>query len=257
MRFAVVCVLLCSLAVLATGLSREYDKCIQLPNSANIDFRLYYSVEGASIAFALYGNFSGWMAVGISTDGSMTSSGDGSDVMLGYVNDDECSEGCLNDYWVTSKSGSPPVKLDTSVEGTSDVTLVAGGEDDGITTIEWSRLLDTGDNVTDRVIDPNSEISLIYACNIGTVPSSTSSFVQHSDGTNHNYAITLATQTSTCTAPTPDGDDGEDGDDGDDGDDGKEDGGDATVLSSLLSLVTSTMIEVMAPWLLAAIIRLI
>ncbi|KAL6071461.1 hypothetical protein QOT17_006183 [Balamuthia mandrillaris] len=151
--------------------------------------------DNRTIELALESSATGWSAIGLSTDGTMTSSGRGSDIMLGWISDpvvreegetspegparrqeaeEDCSSGCLHDYWVERKFPTPPVRMDEQwgEGGRADLLLVAAEESDGMTSFEWDRALDTGDTVADRVIDPSvetfgerlSRFSLAYAC---------------------------------------------------------------------------------------------
>ncbi|KAL6074888.1 hypothetical protein QOT17_003961 [Balamuthia mandrillaris] len=136
------------------------------------------SSDDRIIELALESSATGWSAIGLSADGTMTSSGRGSDVMLGWISDpivmeegdtsaqgpanrqeEDCSSGCLHDYWVERKFPSPPVMMDEQwgEGGRADLLLVAAEEADGMTSFEWDRALDTGDTVADRVIDPSVE----------------------------------------------------------------------------------------------------
>ncbi|KAL6048065.1 LPXTG-motif cell wall-anchored protein [Balamuthia mandrillaris] len=237
-----------SCVLLSSGLSREYDRCVQLrtpTTGSKLDYRLHWTLEEdeVTIAFALEANVPGWIAIGISADGSMTSSGAGSDIMLGYVDDGDCSEGCVNDYWVVTKTGSPPVKLDDRVGGNQSLTFVAGSEVDGVTAIEFTRLLDTGDDVTDHVIDPSSATHIIFAAHTQLDPTSPSEFLQHIAGTNDVRTITFDSEESDCASTPIEGGDGdedgtEDGSaDGSEDGDGTEDGGDGSGSSALNSFL--------------------
>ena len=50
----------------------------------------------------MYGIAAGWIALGFSTDGSMSSNGEGSDIVMGYL--DPQNEGQANDYFALSRS---------------------------------------------------------------------------------------------------------------------------------------------------------
>ena len=80
-----------------------YTGCIVLDTAT--DFRLWWrTLPNARIELAMYARVSGYMSIGLSTDGSMHSSGAGSDVMLAWVSaSGACSFGCVSDQWATAR----------------------------------------------------------------------------------------------------------------------------------------------------------
>ncbi|KAL6049040.1 hypothetical protein QOT17_020710 [Balamuthia mandrillaris] len=166
--------------------------------------------DNRTLELALESSARGWSAIGISTDGTMTSSGEGSDVMLGWISDpvdggegsaveqskrqdeqEDCSSGCINDYWVETKFPNPPVKMDEQwgEGGRPNLLLVAAEEADGMTIFEWDRPLDTGDVVADRVIDPSVETFVIFAANEEEKPENSTFFLQHTGLTYSRVSI--------------------------------------------------------------------
>eukprot|EP01125_Pyxidicula_operculata_P003240 TRINITY_DN1373_c0_g1_i2.p1 TRINITY_DN1373_c0_g1~~TRINITY_DN1373_c0_g1_i2.p1 ORF type:complete len:947 (+),score=217.37 TRINITY_DN1373_c0_g1_i2:202-2841(+) len=83
----------------------------------------------------------------------MGESDNGSDIFLGYVKN---GAPFMRDYWVT---GMVKPQLDTI----QNVNLVGGAEQSGKTTLRFSRLLDTGDTLQDRVISKETSPYLIWA----------------------------------------------------------------------------------------------
>ena len=62
-------------------------------------------------------------------------------MVLGFVSDGETT---VFDLFSTGDFG--PHSLDTELGGTDDILEFGGSEDNGFTTIEFKRLLDTGDS---------------------------------------------------------------------------------------------------------------
>jgi hypothetical protein len=93
-----------------------------------------YTVQGDTISVGLKARTSGWVAIALGT-----AHGD-SDVILGYVSNGQVT---ILDTNHASKAGLHQLDVDTG--GTNDVTIVGGGEINGITTLEFTRKLVTGD----------------------------------------------------------------------------------------------------------------
>jgi len=90
-----------------------------------------------------------------------------SDIILGYVNNDG-SFG-INDYWAFTEGVTP--SLDISLGGFNNLINTWGSRVNGITTIWFTRLLDTGDQY-DRVITRFGTLNFIYAWGSGNTPGS-------------------------------------------------------------------------------------
>lgn len=84
----------------------------------------------------------GWVSLGIADNPSMKNA----DYITGWVIG---ANTYLYDTWSIGESLPP---ADTERGGKNDVTLVRGEEKGGVTTIVFSRLLDTGDKVADTAI---------------------------------------------------------------------------------------------------------
>ena len=91
----------------------------------------------------------------------------GSDIALGWVDSSAVPTAVVQDYHAfTDKNNGP--QLDTLTGGANDVTVVAGEHSsaDGITTLEFSRKLDTGDAAADVVVDTSgAEMHVLWAYN--------------------------------------------------------------------------------------------
>jgi hypothetical protein len=107
------------------------------------------TVTGDDVTFVVtYAASTGWFALGVSSDGSMTSAGDGSDVVV-------CdSAGAAKRYWITSKS--PPTG-GVAVDGATCV--FAGGK--GVLT--FTRALKASGDKQRDMLGAGSETTLIYA----------------------------------------------------------------------------------------------
>jgi len=83
----------------------------------------------------------------------------GADAMIGWV---DGSNTIIYDYRITARAvGCDGVCPDTEQGGTDDILNPSGVQSGGVTTLSWSRKLDTGDN-EDEVID-ESTIPIVFA----------------------------------------------------------------------------------------------
>ncbi|KAL6067867.1 hypothetical protein QOT17_008552 [Balamuthia mandrillaris] len=223
------------------ALVRTYENCKVLRESttASTDYKLYWNIVGENIELAVEVTTVGWVGLGIATQPNMLSGGAGSDIMLGWVAEGECSDGCLFDYWVKEREGiAQPLILDEDLPenaGTQSAMLFAALEVDGVTTLEWTRALDTGETGADRPINSDEPVWVIFASNLLADPSDSRTFSIHSTGTNAAMSITFG-EPSSCTS---DGGDGETDDgastDGNDGDgDSDETESNASIISSFI-----------------------
>jgi hypothetical protein len=181
----------------------DFDNCVKLTENVgrtNYDYRLYWSLVDDHIEIGLAAKVGGWLGLGISTDGSMSSGGSGSDVWVGFVGASfpACAEGCVLDYWADSTS-------QPALDSHSDMKNVSVGSIDGYTWVRFARLLVTGDP-KDRDITPDVSQHVIHALG-STLPSSTTSFDEHIIGTNSQTDLQFGQAQWTCndTVPTPDG----------------------------------------------------
>lgn len=99
----------------------------------------------------------GWISLGVADNPTMTDA----DYITGWVIGNNVY---IYDTWTVGESLPP---ADTELGGTDDITLIRGEEKDGVTTIVFSRPLDTGDTAADAVIINGDmvgslEVSIIY-----------------------------------------------------------------------------------------------
>jgi hypothetical protein len=174
----------------------NYDSCTLLVPLFNYQF--YWRIRNDTIYIGLIANIHGWMGIGISLDGTMDSSGAGSDSIVGWVTESgSCQQGCLGDYW-NYQHGQPAYDL-TEPGGTVDVHLISAGRNENSTWFEFYRKLVTGDP-WDRPIHPDSQMYFIHAiCDI--YPVSYTSFTQHIPTTNAAALLTLANVSSCVNTP--------------------------------------------------------
>ncbi len=115
-----------------------------------------WSVEGDTLAVKLTAETDGWVGIGFNPVKEMK----GADFILGYVKNGEVK--LDDDFGYDENSHKPDTKLD----GTSDVTLVGGSETGGVTTVEFTIPLDSGDK-NDTKIDVNGDTVVLLAYGAG------------------------------------------------------------------------------------------
>ena len=122
--------LLC-VCLLGTNLyAMEYDHTLE-------DKKMSFSwkVDGDLIHIKLVGQTEGWVGIGFNPSKKMKDA----NFILGYVKEGKVE---IADEFGTSNTGH---KADTKLDGTTDVEVLGGTEDDGITTIEFSIPLNSQD----------------------------------------------------------------------------------------------------------------
>ena len=141
-----------------------YTGCIVLDTAT--DFRLWWrTLPNARIELAMYARVSGYMSIGLSTDGSMHSSGAGSDVMLAWVSaSGACSFGCVSDQWATAR-------LQPSVDAApSSLSNVRAGFEGAYMKVSFVRAQASSD-AEDRAINATGRNLLIWSVHTTDVPS--------------------------------------------------------------------------------------
>ncbi|MHA2251010.1 MAG: DOMON domain-containing protein, partial [Candidatus Kariarchaeaceae archaeon] len=129
----------------------EYDETLTITAS----FKLSYFVDGSYIYFAMEAEALGWISVGFG-DGS-NKKHTGADFVIGYYSGGTV----ISDEY---EDGQTTHDTDLSLGGTNDIEPgYAGAESGGWTTIEFYRLLNTGDTYdTEIVLDTSMEILYAY-----------------------------------------------------------------------------------------------
>ncbi len=120
----------------------------------NGNLKLYWKIDGDTIFMAMEGKTSGWVTIGFDPVSRM----EGADMVFGWVTGSGTPR--VVDAYSTGPTGPHP--KDTDQGGTSDVLCFGGMESGGKTTIEFKRLLDTGDS-RDKAILTNGELKIIWA----------------------------------------------------------------------------------------------
>jgi hypothetical protein len=107
----------------------------------------------STITFDLDVGVTGWVGLGFSQDGYMANS----DMIMSYI--DNAGQAQVSDRWA---SGRSTPDLDTSLNGTSDLTLLSGSLVNGRTKLSFKRKLDTGDK-NDFAIKQGASVNVIFA----------------------------------------------------------------------------------------------
>lgn len=120
------------------------------------DISFAWTVDGDNLAVKLSANTDGWVGVGFNPSEGMKDAG----FILGYVKKGEAK---IVDHFGVDENKH---EADEKLSGTSDVTLVGGTEDGGVTTIEFTIPLQSTDK-NDAVLDPNGETIVLLAYGAG------------------------------------------------------------------------------------------
>jgi hypothetical protein len=139
----------------------EYDDEVSLANGRMV---VYWKNNGDTLYMGLWGQVSGWVAIGFEPTTAMKDA----DMILGYVSGGQAT---VLDQYATGIFGPHP--SDTELGGTYDILKADGSESGGVTVIEFSRKLNTGDRF-DKVLIPGSTVRFIWSMADTDVPT-----VQH------------------------------------------------------------------------------
>jgi len=139
---------------------------------------VHWKVQDTTIAMALVGKTSGWLAIGFDPSRAMNDA----DMVIGWV---DTSGVHVVDAFSTGSTGPHPP--DTDLGGTDDLLDVGGSEEGGITTIEFIRELEAVDKY-DKTIPKKGDLKIIWATG-----SSDSFGNQHSGTTRGTGTISLDT----------------------------------------------------------------
>ncbi|KAL9658776.1 hypothetical protein ABK040_005930 [Willaertia magna] len=145
----------------------EYKASVPLQN----DFTMYWTIHQKDantievddiIEFALVGKTSGWIAIGVDFVNSAMNQ---ADCYIGYY-DVENKTAVVVDAYLPGKSIP---KDDRVLNGTDNILEVNGSFDitTGLTTLKFTRFIDTEDRLTDKVIR-NATINLSFSWNTNT-----------------------------------------------------------------------------------------
>ncbi len=117
-------------------------------------FEVYWRVENGTLYMALVGRTTGWVAVGFEPSRAMADA----DIVLGYVADN--GSVIVRDEYSLGETG--PHKPDTILGGQYNILASGGAERDGVTIIEFSRPLRTGDSY-DKDLTSKTTVTIIWA----------------------------------------------------------------------------------------------
>jgi len=127
--------------------STEYQHTL---TENNITFA--WSIEGDQLAVKLSAKTDSWVAVGFNPTKKMKDA----NIIIGYVKKGKVK---ISDEFGTAATQH---KGDKKVGGVDHVTVVGGTEEGGVTTIEFTIPLNSGD-AKDGVIDPAADTTVILA----------------------------------------------------------------------------------------------
>ncbi len=150
----IVLILLTILLIMPFGINflNSQDSYIKIFESGD-NFKLYYYVKGEIVYFKMEGKITGYLVVGFEPTSKMKDA----DMVFGYV---VGKNAYVFDAYSTGEYGPHPE--DTSLGGKNSILDSKGTESNGITTIEFSRYLDTKDKY-DKVITFDKNIKIIWA----------------------------------------------------------------------------------------------
>lgn len=138
-----------SLTLLVAGgaLSADYQ------HSLDVDkMNFSWSINGDQLAGKVSGPTTGWVAVGFNPSNKMKDA----NIVIGYVKKGKVT--IKDDFG----SAATQHKTDKKIGGAENVTTVGGSEEGGVTTIEFTMPLNSGDD-KDNVLDPNGDTVVILA----------------------------------------------------------------------------------------------
>jgi len=139
----------------------EYDGEVTLSDGRMV---VYWKTDGDILYMGLWGQVTGWVAIGFEPTTAMKDA----DMVVGYVSGGKAT---VLDQYATGTFGPHP--SDTELGGTYDILEAGGSESGGVTVIEFSRKLTTGDRF-DKVLTPGTTVRFIWSMADADVPT-----VQH------------------------------------------------------------------------------
>lgn len=142
--------------------------------SKNMTFS--WSLDGDNLAVKMAAKTTGWVGVGFNPTKKMKDA----NFILGYVKKGKAK---IVDEFGT---GDTKHRSDKKLDGTMDATLVAGSEDGGVTTIEFTMPLNSAD-VNDGKIDVNGDTIVLLGYGAG----------RDSFKSKHKYRATLKVNLTT------------------------------------------------------------
>lgn len=130
------------------ALAAEYDHSVEVENMA-----FSWKVDGENLAVKMEAKTEGWVGIGFNPSEKMKDA----NYVLGYVKKGKAE---IVDEFGTTKTGH---KNDTKVGGVENATLISGTEEGGMTTIEFTIPLDSGDEKDGKLeVDGDTVVLLAY-----------------------------------------------------------------------------------------------
>lgn len=146
--FAVTSALFCAFFMMvAVAHSGNYQHSLTF-EKMNFD----WTVDGETLAVKLSAPTTSWVAIGFNPTKKMKDA----DIIIGYVKKGKVK---IADEFGT---GTTQHKSDKKIGGADNVTVVGGSEENGVTTIEFTIPLNSGD-AKDHAIDPAADTKVIWA----------------------------------------------------------------------------------------------
>ncbi len=139
------------LAVASQGVAADYAHTVEAK-----DMKFSWTVDGETLAAKVSAETDGWVGVGFNPSKKMKDA----NYVIGYVKDGEVK---IVDEFGTTSTGH---KDDEKLGGTTDVTVVGGTEEGGVTTIEFTMPISSGDT-NDGTLDVNADTVVLLAYGAG------------------------------------------------------------------------------------------
>lgn len=138
----------CLLATAVQGVAAEYDHTVEAQ-----DMSFSWKIDGDKLAGKVAAKTDSWVGVGFNPSQKMKDA----NYVIGYVKDGQVT---IADEFGTTATGH---KSDDDAGGKSDVTVVGGTEEGGMTTIEFIIPLDSGDEKDGKLTaDGDTVVLLAY-----------------------------------------------------------------------------------------------
>lgn len=115
-----------------------------------------WTVDGDNLAVKLVAETEGWVGIGFNPVEKMA----GANFILGYVKKGKAK--IVDEFGVEENKH----KSDTKLDGVNDVVLLNGTEVDGVTTLEFTMPLESGDK-NDTKIDVNGDTTVLLGYGAG------------------------------------------------------------------------------------------
>ncbi|PRP82273.1 amine oxidase [Planoprotostelium fungivorum] len=157
------------------------------------------TTDGKHLDVTMYGRTNGWISFGLNKYATMM----WMDLYTGWV-DDTTGQVYLYDRLNSSSwsTGYPIPAMDTYLGGTSDVTILSGSQENGITKISFRRPLITNDDAYDYQIHNDTKLYVLYAFGAedGNVPENSTSEIIYRQ--HQGYAKGQSTQAEWIMQPS-------------------------------------------------------